>query len=162
MYKAHVEHPVGFVQHEIFDVLQGDVVLSHQIQQPSRRCDEYVDAFTKSLRLRELLHPAENDGIFDSGKFPVDRKAVSDLYRQFPCRGDDERLDLARAFVPLPVKIEVLQDRGGKSGGLARARLGTTEQVFPSQKDGIGLFLDGGGVCIVLASWGGYDRFGIS
>ena len=42
--EAHVEHAVGFVEDEDFDAIELDGALLHEIEQPSRRRDQDVDA----------------------------------------------------------------------------------------------------------------------
>ena len=48
--KAHVEHPVGLVDDQHFDVRQIDVTLLHQIQQPAGRGDDNVDTAVEARR----------------------------------------------------------------------------------------------------------------
>ena len=61
--EAHVEHAVGFVEHEHLDCAQIDVALLHQVEQPAGRGDEDVDAALQRLDLRVLAHAAEDDGV---------------------------------------------------------------------------------------------------
>ena len=55
--EAHVEHAVGFVQHEDFDGAQVDEALVHQIEQPARRGDQDIDAVPQVADLRLLPTP---------------------------------------------------------------------------------------------------------
>ena len=48
--EAHVEHPVGLVEHEDRDVLDRDEAAVHQVLQPARRGDDDLRAL-RGLRL---------------------------------------------------------------------------------------------------------------
>ena len=41
--KSHVEHPVGFIEYQDFDVVESNGVLAMQIQKTSGGCDQYID-----------------------------------------------------------------------------------------------------------------------
>ena len=42
--ETHVEHAVGFVEHEAFDAVEPKRIALHEIEQPARRGDENIDA----------------------------------------------------------------------------------------------------------------------
>ena len=50
--EAHVEHPVGFVEHQDLDLAQVDRPLLHVVEQPAGRGDEDVDAAAQRVDLR--------------------------------------------------------------------------------------------------------------
>ena len=54
--EAHVEHAVGFVEHEDLDVREVDGALAVMVEQAARRRDEDVDA---ALQLRDLRADAD-------------------------------------------------------------------------------------------------------
>jgi hypothetical protein len=58
--EAHVQHAVGFVQHEDLDVTQVDGLLLHVIEQPARRGDDDVHAVAQVLDLRVDVDAAEH------------------------------------------------------------------------------------------------------
>ena len=61
MDKAHVEHVIGFVEHEDLDLVEAHGALGDVVEQPTRRCDENVDAAIKRLLLLEHRGAAEHD-----------------------------------------------------------------------------------------------------
>ena len=42
--EAHIEHPVGFIEHEKFHLAETQRVARHEVEQPPGRGDEHVDA----------------------------------------------------------------------------------------------------------------------
>jgi hypothetical protein len=58
--EAHVEHAVGFVQHQDLDVAQVDGLLLHVVEQPARRRDDDVHAAAQVLDLRVDVDAAED------------------------------------------------------------------------------------------------------
>ena len=57
--EAHVEHAVGFVEHEEFDVAEAKRVALHEVEQPARRGDEDVDAVEQRAHLAAHRHAAD-------------------------------------------------------------------------------------------------------
>ena len=55
--EAHVEHAVGFVEHEELDVAELDVALAHQVEQAARRGDQDVDAASSASIWRPMPTP---------------------------------------------------------------------------------------------------------
>ena len=49
--KAHVEHPVGLVEHETFDLAEAERIASDEIEQPARRGDENVHTVKQRANL---------------------------------------------------------------------------------------------------------------
>ena len=58
--EAHVEHPVGFVEHQHLQRREIDVALLHQIDQAAGRGDHEIDAALERLDLRALADAAED------------------------------------------------------------------------------------------------------
>ncbi len=48
--ETHVEHAVGFVEHETFDAVKPKRVALDEIEEPARRGDENIDAVHEQLR----------------------------------------------------------------------------------------------------------------
>ena len=78
--EAHVEHAVGFVEHEDLDARQVDVALLHVVEQASRRRHQDVDA---ALAARVVCGPK-----------PTPPNTASRRQRQVLAVGPDRRLDL--------------------------------------------------------------------
>ena len=57
--EAHVEHPVGFVDHQQVAVVEHDLAAAEQVHQPARRGDQHVDALFQRLDLVAHLHAAD-------------------------------------------------------------------------------------------------------
>ena len=89
--KAHVEHPVGFIEHEKFDPGKIRVALSHQIEQPTRRGDDEIDAGAERLDLRTFAHAAENRRHAQRQMLRVGAHILLDLHDEFARRRDDQR-----------------------------------------------------------------------
>ena len=60
--KAHVEHPVGFVEHQKLQTVQLGVVRSEMIEQAARRADDDVDAAAEGVFLGTHADAAEYGG----------------------------------------------------------------------------------------------------
>ena len=94
MNKAHVEHAVGFVQYQNFDVIQLHRVLVFQIQQTARRCHQHVHAAAQLHHLRVDADPAEHHQ-----RANVEIAAVlTNLRGQLAGWGEDQRTNRTTAF----------------------------------------------------------------
>jgi hypothetical protein len=60
--KPHVEHPIGFVQHEHLDLRQVHVALIQVVEETPRRRNHDVDAFSEFCDLRIDAHTAKYRG----------------------------------------------------------------------------------------------------
>ncbi len=77
--EAHVEHAVGLVEDEDLDLVEEDVLLLLEIEQPSGRGDEDVDAAVQRLNLAVLADAAEDDGVREAQVLAVMVEALADL-----------------------------------------------------------------------------------
>ena len=139
--KAHVQHPVGFVQDERLDFGQVHIALLQMVEQPARRGDDDVHAAPQLLHL--LGHArAAVDGRARAGRCLCRRGAncVFDLDGQFAGRDEDQGARVAAVAV-----LELVEDGQGEDGGLAAAGLGAGDQVPAAQGGGQGQRLDLGG-----------------
>ena len=93
--EAHVQHPVGLVQHELLDFVQKDVLLLHQVEQASRSRDDDLRALGQRLDLGSLPDTAKHDGELRTEELAVVGAALRDLRGEFACRRENER---ARVF----------------------------------------------------------------
>ena len=142
--KTHVEHPVGFVEDEGFDVSKGDKPLADQVEKPSRRGDENMEPFVQGRCLRVLPDSSEDHSMAEGEVTAVRGGRISDLGGQFPCWGKNEdpgaSLERFSRFAD-----QELQYRQHEGGGLPCSGLGASDQVPPLEKVGDGLALNGGG-----------------
>ena len=59
--EAHVEHAVGFVEHEHLDAVELHGAVRHQVEQPAGRRDQHVDAVGERAHLRVDVHAADGE-----------------------------------------------------------------------------------------------------
>jgi len=124
-HKAHIEHPIGFVQHEVLQFREETVFLVDQIEQPTGGCNHDVDPFAQGRDLRPLADPTENRRVTDFGVPPEVSQVFGDLDHQFACRGNDQSHGLATRGVQTRL-VDFLEDRDRKGGRFTCARLGAT------------------------------------
>ena len=91
--KAHVEHPVGFIQHEEFDVREIEAPAVEMVEQPAWCGDNDVDAPPKAVQLRMDPDAAENGEAPKTGMFAIGSNRFFDLKRQLTRRSDDQGPD---------------------------------------------------------------------
>ena len=66
-HEAHVEHPVGLVEHEVLDVFQRQIFLGDVIEQSPRRGDDDVGSSFQLIVLLAVLHAAVKNGCSQVG-----------------------------------------------------------------------------------------------
>ena len=146
--KAHVQHPVGLVQHENLQLVQANEPLAHQVVEAARGGHQDIHPPLELLGLGQLLYPAENHAAAQVGSGPVGGKVLVDLQGQLPGRGEHQR-----PYGPAGAAgsaVQPLQNGQGEGGRLAGAGLGAAQHVLSRQRQGDGLFLNGGGPLIAL------------
>ena len=136
--------------------------MTDQVQQSAGRGDEHVDAAAQRADLRPRGDAAENDCRSNVQVFAVGLDAFRDLRGEFPGRCDDERPYRADAgpWASLRLFAEAVQQRQGKSGGFAGARLRRRHYVSPGEDGGNGLELDRCGCVVTLVGNGFLKRLG--
>ncbi len=77
--EAHVEHAIGFVEHEKFDVAEAHRIAAHQIEQATRRGDEDIDAVEQRADLAAHRHAADGECSADAKMPAIGAEAVEDL-----------------------------------------------------------------------------------
>jgi len=147
--EAHVEHPIGFVQHQALYCAEVECALLDQVEQAARCSNQQVAAAVQGTDLRLQADTAEHDDCAQSGELTVAACALSDLSRQFTCRCQNER-----ARQTSRNSVELLQDGQHEGGGLAGAGLGAGEHVAAGKNRGNGLGLDGSGVGVAFFGQG--------
>ena len=143
--EAHVEHAVGLVEHEAFDVVEIEFALAEQVEQAAGTGDGELRALANAGDLRLLAHAAV-DG--DAAQAHVLAQLGDDVLRllgQFARGADDQRAQL----VPRPGH-QAVEEGQDERGGFAGAGLGQTHDVAPFQNGRDGLLLDGSGDDVAL------------
>ncbi len=146
MDEAHVEHAVGFVEHEDLHVRQVAGALLVQVEQAARRGHEDVDALVQAVDLRLHADAAEDDHAGQRHVLAVGAHAFLDLGGEFAGGGEDQGANehAALGILLLAVGEQPVQHRQHEAGGLAGAGLGAGEKVAALEDDGNGLQLDRG------------------
>ena len=144
--EAHVQHAVGFVQHEDLHAGQVDGALLHVVQQSARRGYQDVHGLAQRLDLRIDAHAPEDQHRADARVLGIGLDRLFHLRGEFTRGGEDQAAGAARLAGLHGVVQQPLQDGQREAGGLARAGLRSGQQVAAGQHHGNGLGLDGGGV----------------
>ena len=140
--EAHVEHPVGFVDHQELDAVQHELAAFEVIEEPARRGDDHIGAAIDLDRLVVKGDAADQQSHGQAVIAPERLEMSLNLSGKFACRLEDE---CPRHACPRPAFLQKRQHGQNKSGGLARSGLGKAEHVpaLDGGRDGAGL--DGGG-----------------
>ena len=156
MDKPHVEHAVGFVQHQYLHLCQVQHALPQQVQQAPGRGDQDIDALLDAADLRAHADAAENYRARELQELAVGLHRLFHLRGQFARGGQYQRTDAGAAEFVLRAAghAEFVQYRQHKGGGLAGAGLRPPEQVVPVEYHRNGLGLDCGGGFVTLLAHG--------
>ena len=164
--ETHVQHAVGFVQHQELQPGEIRAPLAHQIQQAARTGDDDIRGGTQGLDLRLLAHSAEDGGHTHRQMAGISPHVVMNLHHQF-ARGGQHQHPGGPALPGRERRGQFGQNGQSEGGGLAGARLGDADEVVARQnwRDGGGLnrrrlriagFLHGGqyfGIKAKAAEW---------
>ena len=142
--EAHVEHAVGFVDHQQLDAREQKPASLEVIKQAARCSDQHIDAAGEFGILIVKRNAADDQGDVELVIFSVLLEAVLDLCGEFARRFEDQR---ARHPRSRPALLEHGEHRQGEGRGLAGAGLGYAQDIAVRQHVGNGLVLDRG--------WGG-------
>ncbi|OIQ77342.1 hypothetical protein GALL_409680 [mine drainage metagenome] len=155
--EAHVQHAVGFVQHQDFDAGQVQCALSEVVEQAAGGGDQDVQGLLQAGVLRADADAAEHHHGSVIEVFAVGLDRFLDLRCEFARRHQNQAARAAglgchRLFA------QQMQDRQGEAGGLAGAGLCAGQQVaaLEHQRDGLRLHRGWGGitgVCDGLQQW---------
>jgi hypothetical protein len=143
--EAHVEHAVGFVQHQDFHAGQIDGLLVAVVEQAARGGHEDIDALLELGDLRVDGDATEHDHRGQRQVLAVGLHRFFHLGGEFARRGEDQAARLAGLDVVGVGLGQDVQDRQREAGGLAGAGLGGGEQVAAGEHQRNGLGLDRGG-----------------
>ncbi len=155
--KAHVQHAVGFVEHQDFNAAQVHRALLHVVEQAAGGGDNDVNTAAQFRDLGVEAHAAENHRRFEFDVLAVGLDRVIDLGAQLARRRKDQHAHrmLHRLAVVGDIGLgdagaQQLQYGQREAGGLSGAGLRSAEQIAPGQHNGNGLRLDGGCFGIAL------------
>ena len=142
--EAHVEHAVGFVEHEELEAGPVAVTLLHEVEQAARAGDDELDVLAQRLDLRAFADAAEDRGHAKRNVAGVGARVLLDLRRELASRREDEGANLLRA--DRRPRREELEHRQDERRGLAGAGLGDADDVGAAED---------------LRNGGGLDRRGL-
>ena len=154
MNEAHIEHSIGFVQHQHLHLAQIQNALLHQVQQATRCSHQNVNAFFYFADLGVHADATEYHGGGQLQKFAVGLYRLFHLCGQLAGGGEHQRADARAAeFVGGATgHRQFMQHRQYKGGRFASAGLGAAQQVMPGQHHRNGFSLDcRGGFVTMLA-----------
>ena len=156
--EAHVEHAVGFVEHQHLDLVEAHGALIDEVEQAAGRRDQHFGATRHAADLPVDRHAADRQLDGQRADMPaVGAEAVGDLAGELARRRQHQhaaRLTLgAHALVG-----EVVEDRQREGRGLAGAGLGDADDVAALEGERNGLGLDRGGGLVFFFGDGAKDR----
>jgi len=133
--EAHVQHAVGFVEHQNFDAGQVQEALALQVKQTSRCSHQNVHAFFDLADLRVHAHAAKNHGGVELQVFAIVAHRLFDLSGQFAGGREHQSADgfAAKAVFARLTQAQLVQQGQGERGGFAGAGLRTCQQVLSGQ-----------------------------
>ena len=153
VHKAHIEHPVGFIEDQEFDRIEPDMPLLHEIEQPPGRRNQNVEPTNQRSDLRLLADTTEDHGLTQREVLAVGAEFLTDLDSKLTGRRQDQGARFAGCFVGAVVITvfnivavvaggaivaawprQLLKNGQRKSRGFAGACLGNTQHVTPGEK----------------------------
>ncbi|MNS87259.1 hypothetical protein D3C72_1211970 [compost metagenome] len=164
MDEAHVEHAVGFVQHQQFHLGEVDGALRHVVEQPARRGHDDIDAALEGLDLRVDAHAAEHHHRAQLQVFAIVADALLHLGGKLTRGGQHQcahwHAGAARGRIAGGGFAQQLQHRQREARGLAGAGLGAGEQVATFENGRNGLRLNRGRRGVALFGHGTHQLVG--
>jgi len=137
--EAHIEHAVGFVDHENLHAGQEHLAASAMIEQPAWRCDQNVDAAVELLFLVAERNTADQKRHRELVVLAIGLEILGNLCGEFACRFENERARHPRLGTSAR---QLVDHRQRETGRLAGARLGDAEHVASGQYMGNGFRLN--------------------
>ena len=133
--KPHVEHPVGLIDDQHFDLFQVDVAAPLEVEQSSRRGNDDIDRTgVQLLSLLFIIHAAEHGNDFQITVLGEITGFRGNLKRQFTGGGEDQ--DPGRPRFSL-FGVGIGQDPGDdgnqESRCLTRTGLGAPRGILPAR-----------------------------
>ena len=125
--KAHIEHPVGLIQHPHPHVVEPHRTLPEQIQQATWGGYQNIGAPREMADLRSDVDAATHHLAMQFESRAVATDAISDLRRELPRGGQNQTTDVFRPRARTP--LEHMKHGQGKSSRFARSGLRGRHQV---------------------------------
>ena len=152
MDEPHVEHAVGFVQHQNFDRGKIQETLLLQVEQTPGCGNQYIHAALDAVDLRVHAHTAKHHGRVDIQIFTVIAHRLFDLSGQFTGGCEYQRTNALAAKFALGgcALAQAMQHGQGERSRLAGAGLCPGQKVMPFKHGGDCLRLNGGRCLIAL------------
>ncbi len=139
--EAHVEHAVGLVEHEEFDLVELEAVALHEVEQAAGGRDHDFDALHDRADLAAHRHAADRQRRGQPHVAAIGIEAVEDLSGQFAGRAQHQ--DAAGLRLRSNAVFQNAMQDGKREGcGLAGAGLRDADDVTAGQRGWNGLRLD--------------------
>jgi hypothetical protein len=157
--EAHVEHAIGFIEHQDLDPVEPQRVALHEVDEAPGRRDQHVDAVHEVTHLLAHRHAADGERGVQAEVSAIGVEAVENLAGEFARRAEHEhaaRFSLERGSIG----GEPMQDRKGEGGGFSGSGLGDAYDIASFEDEWNCLGLDGGGGDVVFFDKSARNRFG--
>jgi hypothetical protein len=130
--EAHIEHPVGLVKNEDFELIEFNMALVHQVEQTSGCGHKNMGTAFQGPHLIHLADATINQCLPEPEVTTVSCEAVANLDGQFArwCQYQHIRAVGSGLAIPLP---HAMEDRQGEGGCLSGSRLGRPQNIMPQQ-----------------------------
>ena len=145
--EAHIEHAIGFIEHEHLYSRQVDVALPHMIQQSARCRDNDIDTAANFRDLWSRANATVDFHAADGTILAIGVHALVNLRREFAGRCENQCTNAARA-VNFP--LQPLQHGQREGRGLTGTRLGARENIVAFENMGDSFALNRGGFVVAL------------
>mmetsp|Transcript_4688 Transcript_4688/g.11373 ORF Transcript_4688/g.11373 Transcript_4688/m.11373 type:complete len:384 (+) Transcript_4688:1033-2184(+) len=161
--KAHVQHPVRLIQHQVGNLVKSDLSRLQEVVQATRGGDDNLHAHTNVSQLRPLWSSTIDTRVANSRRSTKLVSLFLDLHRQLPSGGQDQ--DGWAGSGILARRIDVEEARQEVATSLATARLGNCHHVAAHHRNRPRLSLDRGwfreasAVYLIHDIWGKPHRF---
>ncbi len=154
--EAHVQHAVGFIEHQDLHLAQIEVALIGQVEQAARGSHQHIHSLAEFLDLRIHAHTTKDHGGFELQMLAVGFDRFFHLGSQLAGGGEHQGPHRAglTALGSFPAVLQAVQHGQRESGGLASARLSARQQIAAGQHGWNGLGLNGSGGVVALLAYG--------
>ena len=143
--KAHIQHPVRFVQHHGLDLIQTDGFAVVVVHQTAGRGNHDLGLLFQLFQLTADAGTAVKHGNPDALEVSQQSsELITDLNGQLPGRGKDQGLN------GILLGIDVLDHGNAEGEGLAGAGGGFGDHILPLHERRNGLLLNRGGITVSL------------
>ena len=147
--EAHVEHAIGFIEHQHLHLGEIHAALLREVEQPAGRRHQDVAAAAQGGDLRIDAHAAEHLVGAQLHVLAVVARALGHLRGELAGRRQHQRTRRAAGAVRL-IGGEALQNGQHETGGFAGAGLGAGEHIAAGKHGGNRLQLNGGRRVVAL------------